>query len=166
VTPFTRIETGMHIAGITLIDVDAAERFLVSGSFDKTVRVWDLATGTLLQTLRVPMDESNVGKIYAVALSPDGSTVAVGGFMTRSNAKEEVLYLFDRESGALRRRIGGLNDVAFHLTFSRDGRHLAATLGDKGGFRSMKPPAGSRFLRIALTAARPTAPISRRTADW
>jgi WD40 domain-containing protein len=80
VTPFARIETGMHVGAVKRIDVDAAERFLVSGSIDKTVRVWDLATGALLQTLRVPIDEGDVGKIYAVALSPDGSTVAAGGF--------------------------------------------------------------------------------------
>ena len=114
--------------------MDAAERFLVSGSEDKTVRVWDLATGALLQTLRVPIDEGDVGKIYAVALSPDGSTVAAGGF-TGQPGKATYIYLFDRESGALRRRIGGLEEVVYHLAFSRDGRRLAATLGGKNGLR-------------------------------
>ena len=32
------------------IDVDAAERYLVSGSQDKTVRVWDLPSGKLLRS--------------------------------------------------------------------------------------------------------------------
>lgn len=134
--PFARIETGMHVARLSRIDVDAAERFLVSGSDDKTVRVWDLATGALLQTLRVPIDEGAgdegaVGKIYAVALSPDGSTVAAGGF-TGQPKQQKFIYLFDRESGALRRRIGSLESVVEHLVFSRDGRRLAATLGRSG----------------------------------
>ncbi len=134
VTPFARIETGMHVASVNRIDVDAAERFLVSGSADRTVRVWDLATGALLQTLRVPIDEGNVGKIFAVALSPDGSTVAAGGF-TGQPGQQQVIYLFDRESGALRRRLGGLESVVDHLAFSRDGRRLAATLGSNKGLR-------------------------------
>ncbi len=124
VTPLARIETGMHVARVTRIDVDAAEHFLVSGSDDKTVRVWDLATGALLQTLRVPIDDGHVGKIFAVALSPDGSTVAAAGF-TGWPGQQIFLSLFDRESGALRRRLGGL-DIVNHLAFSRDGRRLAA----------------------------------------
>ena len=41
VTPFARIETGTHVAMVNRIDVDAAERVLVSASEDETVRVWD-----------------------------------------------------------------------------------------------------------------------------
>jgi WD40 repeat protein len=37
-----RFETGMHTAVIKRISVDAQNRFLVTGSDDKTVRVWDL----------------------------------------------------------------------------------------------------------------------------
>jgi WD40 repeat protein len=43
------------------------------------VRVWSLDDGRLLRTLRVPTGAGNVGKLFAVALSPDGSTVAAGG---------------------------------------------------------------------------------------
>ena len=37
---------------INRIGVDARNRFLVTGSDDKTVRIWDLEDGTLLKTLR------------------------------------------------------------------------------------------------------------------
>src|SRR5205809_1260029 len=77
--PMLRIETGMHTALILRIGVDTANRYLVTGSYDKTVRVWELATGRLLQTLRLPIGEGNEGKINAVAISPDGKTVACGG---------------------------------------------------------------------------------------
>jgi WD40 repeat protein len=38
-TPILRPETVMHTAPINRIDVDREERFLVSGSDDKTVRI-------------------------------------------------------------------------------------------------------------------------------
>jgi WD40 repeat protein len=46
--PILRIETGMHTAVIKRIGVDAAERFLLTASDDKTLRLWDLHTGDLL----------------------------------------------------------------------------------------------------------------------
>jgi WD40 repeat protein len=78
-TPVLRIEAGMHTASINRIDVDAAERFLVTASDDKTARVWDLANGKLLQILRPPLGAGSEGKLYAVAISPDGTLVATGG---------------------------------------------------------------------------------------
>src|SRR5437899_11692274 len=80
VKPYLRIETGAHTASAARIDVDAAERFLVSASDDKTARVWDLRSGKLLKILRPPIGDFEEGKLYAVAVSPDGATVAVGGF--------------------------------------------------------------------------------------
>ena len=75
-----RLETGQHTAMVRRISVDAQQRFLVSGSEDKTARVYDIKTGRLLQILRIPVEGTNVGKIYAVAISPDGSTVAISGW--------------------------------------------------------------------------------------
>jgi len=74
--PVLRIETGMHTAPIMRIGVDAAERFLVTTSDDKTARVWDLETGRLLRVLRPPIGAGDEGKLYAVAIPPDGAVVA------------------------------------------------------------------------------------------
>lgn len=131
--PVLRLETGMHTAPIRRIGADAANRWLVTASHDKTARVWDLATGRLLRVLRPPLGEGNEGKLNAVAISPDGATVAVGGW-TKAETGSHNIYLFDRESGRMLRRLEGLENVVFHLVFSRDGRWLAATLGD-GGLR-------------------------------
>ena len=69
--PILKIETGMHTAFIRNISVDDANRYLVTGSHDKSVRVWELATGRLLSVLRPPIGEGNEGRIDAVAISPD-----------------------------------------------------------------------------------------------
>ena len=52
----------------------------MTGSDDKTVRVWSLADGTLVRTIRLPAGPGNVGKVYAVAISPDGALIAAGGW--------------------------------------------------------------------------------------
>ncbi len=132
--PFAAIEAEMHTASILRLAVDAAGRYAVTASFDKTARVWDLASGKLLIVLRVPVGEDNEGKLYAAALSPDGRLVALGGW-TGPTGVEESIYLFDRASGRLQERIGGLPQRVHHLAFSANGRHLAAALGGGEGIR-------------------------------
>src|SRR6202035_748576 len=78
--PMLRIETGKHGALISRIERDAANRFAVTASSEKTVRVWSLPDGRLMRVLRLPSDQGNIGKAYAVAISPDGTTVAAGGW--------------------------------------------------------------------------------------
>lgn len=114
--PTLVIDPGMHTAMIWSASMDRNEEFLVTGSDDKTVRVWSVADGTLLRTIRVPAGPGNVGQIFAVAISPDGTTIAAGGW-TGLNGLHPI-YLFDRATGRLIRRLGGRPDVVNHLTFS------------------------------------------------
>ncbi|MDM8566597.1 caspase family protein [Candidatus Halobeggiatoa sp. HSG11] len=133
--PILRLETGMHTAKITNIDVDTAERFLVTGSHDKTVRLWSLPEGQLIRTFRPPIGKGNEGKIYAVAISPDGKTIAAGGWTKGewTGTGNHKIYLFDRATGELTQRITGHPNVIFHLAYSPDGRYLVTSLfGGKG----------------------------------
>lgn len=132
--PTLIVDPGRHTAMINRASVDAAGRFAVTGSDDKTVRVWSLEGGGLLRSIRVPAGPGNVGKIFAVAISPDGAVIAAGGW-TAGDRQPPNLYLFDRASGALIKRIYGLPNAVLHLVFSPDGRRLAATLGGKNGLR-------------------------------
>jgi WD40 repeat protein len=133
-TPFLRIEVGMHTAPIRRIDVDAQERFLVTASGDKTARVWSFATGELLKVLRPPIGTDNEGSLNAVAISPDGATVAAAG-TTKAGTNSYRIYLFDCASGRLQRRISGLPSTIQHLAYSPDGRYLAAALRGRNGIR-------------------------------
>ncbi|MDO9228371.1 MAG: caspase family protein [Syntrophales bacterium] len=132
--PILRIETGMHTAGIRRISVDRENRLIATASEDKTVRIWDAGTGALIRIIRPPIGDVDEGKLFAVALSPDGKTVAAGG-LTGDWGDGAVIYLFDTGTGALLRRLRGLPYVTYHLVFSRDGLHLAACLGGADGIR-------------------------------
>jgi len=147
--PILKIETGMHTASIKRISVDDANRYLVTASDDKSVRVWELATGRLLSVLRPPIGEGNEGKIYAAAISPDGQTVDCGGWTqwnqgsTSAATEGHTIYLFDRATGELTRRIFGLPNAILHLSFSPDGLYLAAALGQNNGIRVFRVADGA-----------------------
>ena len=140
---FLRIEPGMHTAMIRRIDVNAAGTLMVTGSEDKTARLWVLPEGgrgeaRLLRTLRVPIGEGHDGKVYAVALSPDGKWVAAGGWdlgYVGVGRGTVSVYIFEAATGRLVTRLGRFSNVIQHLAFSPDGSRLAATLGAGEGMR-------------------------------
>ena len=140
--PVLTVDPGRHTAPIRRADADAAGRLAATASLDKTVRLWSLADGVLLRTIRLPAGPWQVGKAFAVALDPAGALVAAGGW-TGGVAGDDQIYLYDAATCvhdkvapcALRHRILGLPEVVHHLAFSRDGRWLAATLGGGHGLR-------------------------------
>lgn len=63
-----------HGTTVTQLAYTADGRALVSASWDQTVRVWDATTGYPKAAF-----DWKVGRLYCLALSPDGTTAAVGG---------------------------------------------------------------------------------------
>jgi len=77
--PILQLDTGGHMAIIKGLAFTPDGRQLVSASDDKTIRVWDLAGGKTVRTIRGESAPGDAGKVYAMALSPDGKWLAVGG---------------------------------------------------------------------------------------
>src|SRR6267378_3646505 len=133
--PVLRLETGMHTAPIRAAAVDAGGRLLATASFDKTVRIWSLATGEQLKVLRPAIGSGAEGELFAVAVSPDGRFVVTGGWTGFEWEKANSLYVFETATGQLVRRIGGLPQVINRLAWSPDGRYVATGLGGANGIR-------------------------------
>jgi WD40 repeat protein len=129
--PMLRIENGGHTASIRHLATNVGGTILLSASEDKTARLWRAADGKLLTVLRPPIGAGNEGKLFAAALTPNGNVAAVSGW-----SADNDIYLFRVSDGVMLSRISGLPNVANHLTFSPDGKALAAVLWGGHGLRT------------------------------
>jgi WD40 repeat protein len=161
--PILKIEPGMHTDKIWKISVDAKEKFLVSASEDTTIRVWEIGWKGKLKLERVirpPVEEGDIGKLYSVAISPDGNWIAAGN-------GAEMVYIFNRTTGKMNQVIQ--NDITptkplpdevttpenvakdkrvFQLKFSADNQYLAVNIGIKKGLSIYRKDEKNNFTRI------------------
>ncbi|MBS0587449.1 MAG: caspase family protein [Proteobacteria bacterium] len=125
--PILQIDSGGHMAKIKNIFFTNDGKTLISASNDKTVRVWDIASGKTLRILRGQIGPGNEGKIYAAALSPDNRWLALGGWLHPECAGQcGNIRLIDFASGQVVRLLQGHQNVILSLAFSADGRRLVS----------------------------------------
>jgi hypothetical protein len=79
--PTLQLDTGGHMALIRGLAFTPDGQQLVSSGDDKVIRVWDWQAGKTVRVIRGQVGPGNEGKIFAMALSPDGRLLAVGGFL-------------------------------------------------------------------------------------
>lgn len=141
--PQLRVEPGGHAGLIRRVVVDAPRQRLVTCADDKTIRVWQLPEGRLVATLYVPADTGHEGQLFALAVSPDGRTVATGGWTGWDWDRAGSVYLYDLASGRMARRFGGFPDAIASLAFTPDGRHLVVGLQGRAGLRVVRAGDGA-----------------------
>ncbi|MFI1718907.1 NB-ARC domain-containing protein, partial [Streptomyces litmocidini] len=87
--------------------------WLATGSFDRTVRLWDRASGTCTTTLT-----GHSGWVRSVAIAPDGTWLASGSY-------DGTVRLWDRASGTCTTTLTGHNRPVKSVAISPDGTWLA-----------------------------------------
>ena len=129
--PLPMLDTGGHMTLIRSIAFTPDGRQLVSASDDKTIRVWDLASGKTVRTIRGESAPGDAGKVYAMALSPDGKWLAAGGLLVtrRGIRSRHAIRLYEFASGKLVALLKGHRGVLQNLAFSPDGRKLISGSG-------------------------------------
>ncbi|NQT11959.1 MAG: WD40 repeat domain-containing protein, partial [Planctomycetes bacterium] len=128
--PLLVLDPGGHTAIVSQVCFTPDGRSLVSVSHDKTIRVWDVATGEPLRVLRPPIGPGGQGMLYAAAVSPDGRLLAAAGLVVSSRTQSSI-YLISLDAGRIERVLTGHTHAIFALEFSRDGRLLASGGADK-----------------------------------
>src|SRR2546425_258090 len=99
------LDTGGHIGILQGLVFTPDGQQVVSTGDDKFIRVWDLRSGKTVRTIRGQTGPGDEGKIYAMAFSPDGRWLAVGGFFARSQHPDDkaigAIRLYDFATGEL-----------------------------------------------------------------
>jgi WD40 repeat protein len=106
-----------HIVNSLAMSADA--KFLISGSQDQTIRVWNLATGELIHILKGHQDSVN-----AVVLSPDEQIIA-------SASADKTIKLWHLQSGELLGTFTGHTNAVTTLSFTTSGEMLVSGSLDK-----------------------------------
>ena len=112
-----------HSGKVNAVQFTADGRYLlaasgISGLFGE-VRIWDVATWTLAQSLSGHRDT-----LYAAVPSPDGRWLATAGY-------DRLIILWDLSAGKQIRTFSGHNGAVFDLAFSPDSTVLASASADQ-----------------------------------
>jgi hypothetical protein len=122
-TPATASAYGRPFAGheglLTCIAFAPDGMRALSGSEDKTARLWDVAKGIELRGLA-----GHSGEVLAVAFAPDGGHALTG-------SQDRTVRLWDLTSGRELRSLTGHTDKVTTVAFSPDGRHALSGSWDQ-----------------------------------
>jgi len=119
--PVLKVPLG-HTATVTAIGYSSDGKWIVTGGWDGTLRVWDPSLAKEIRRFDVPMNAIN-----AVAFSADNQSVAI--------AHNQGVLLWSLETGQVIRSFQGHQNVVTSVAFSSDGRHLISGSGDDPSFR-------------------------------
>ncbi len=104
---------------------------IISVSEDKTVRVWNTATGEMKNKFESQIGDGWEGILYASDLSSDGKLLAISGYPVATE-KENYVVIIDLAKGIqVATAVGGSPDVINALGFINEGKYLVGGGDDK-----------------------------------
>ena len=115
-------EQGRVVGGVAWVNACAFSpdgRWIVSGSFDKTLKLWDVRTGEERNML-----SGHTGSVWTCAFSPDGRWLVSG-------SSDGTLKLWDAQTGQERFTLSGHTAWVRACAFSPDGQWIVSGSEDE-----------------------------------
>jgi eukaryotic-like serine/threonine-protein kinase len=103
-----------HTGAVHAVAFSPDDRWLASGSADRTVKLWDAASDKEIMTLTGHTD-----RVTSVAFSPDSQRLA-------SASADKTVKLWDPTTGKVVLVLAGHTEQVNCVAFSRDGKYLAS----------------------------------------
>ncbi|MCC5639986.1 serine/threonine protein kinase [Nostoc sp. CHAB 5844] len=108
-----------HLNYVKTLTITQDGKTLISGSSDKTIKIWNLADGSLIRTL----SGHNSG-VIAVAISLHDQTLV-------SSSNDQNIKIWNLETGELIRTLTGHDGAVWSIAITPDGQTLVSGSGDK-----------------------------------
>ena len=154
--PILRVETEHHADRINGLSVDGLCRFGATASDDRTVRIWSMREGRVVETVRMAVGGESGGKVFSAALSPDGRWLAAGrldGYDAVGGPRSTLhLYAVSPEGAATFVRAVEFDNRVFALAFDPAGERLA--VGFKGPMGEGSSPKGAGVVVLETASGR------------
>jgi len=120
---------------ISSVVVTSAGSRIVTGSFDKTARVWDARTGKVLLRLT-----GHAGPIRSVAVTPDGTRIVTGSV-------DSTARVWDARTGAELLQLKGHTGPIYSVAVTPDGRIVTGSFDKTARVWDVRTGAELRRLR-------------------
>lgn len=115
-----------HTREVCSLDYSQDGQFIVSGSTDKTIRLWDMDLGHCHRTMPITDfsgEESDVMSL-SVAFSPDDRYVIVGSF-------DSQIRIWDVSTGEVVKKLHGHEEIVHSVAATLDGKSVISGGLDK-----------------------------------
>ena len=113
-----------HTGDIYSVSYSPNGNYVVSGSWDKTVRIWNANSGECVNTL-----EGHTKSVSSVSYSPDGKYIATGSW--EYNGDDKTVRIWDASSGECVKMFEGHTKSVRSVSYSPDGKYIATGNADK-----------------------------------
>jgi len=112
-----------HHDSVKSVAISSDNKYIVSASADKTIKIWNLKTGKLIKTLK-----GHIGSVNSIAISSDNKYIVSGSGAryTFSNNNDPTIKIWNLKTGKLIKTLDACC-LTYSVTISNDNKYIVAS---------------------------------------